>query len=123
MLILWVAINELKDKNHSELQEQLLKAVEAVSFEQDSEAIELFYNAISSIMAIPEDIAEVRKEFADVVKETFKSFGYRDVTYGNHKGDVLYITGGLSWGDSPTDSFSTFEKFITLPQRILALLD
>jgi len=123
MLILWVAINELKDKNHDELQEQLLKAVEAVSFEQDREAIELYYDAVYNIMKIPENVAEVKREFGEVVEETFKAFAYRDVTYGTHKGDVLYITGGLSWGDSPTDSYVTFEKFIQLPQRILALLD
>lgn len=123
MLIAWVSINELKDKNHSELQEQLLKAVETISFKEDREAIELYYNAISNIMAIPEDIAEVKKEFVDLIKETFTSLEYRDVTYTQHKGDVLYITGGMSWGDSPTDSFDTFNKFSSLPQKILTLLD
>ena len=75
---------------------------------------------LDTLLNLPLD--EVKKQFKEIIEETIKAMDYRDVTTANHKGDKLYITGGLSWGDSPTESFSLFDKFLSLPDRITAIL-
>ena len=63
------------------------------------------------------------KEAQTIMKEIaldfFACLDYRDVTCISHKGDNIYLTGGMSWGDSPTESTETFQKFAMLPPKIL----
>ncbi len=62
---------------------------------------------------------QARSYMKDVIKEFFACLDYRDVNYLIHKKDMIYLTGGVSWGDNPTDSFNIFQKFLYLPQKIL----
>jgi len=57
------------------------------------------------------DEASVRKVFNEILDEFFKCLGYRDVTYFNHKGDRIYVTGGMNYGDAATDSSNVFYRF------------
>jgi len=64
------------------------------------------------------------KQLKDKAKEVVKKMEEiitgqpRDLTWINHKGHVIYLTGGMSWGDSPTDSFCDFENYYYLPRNI-----
>lgn len=64
-------------------------------------------------------ISRAREIMNDVVKETFDSLNCRDVTYIQRNGETMYLSGGVSWGDSPTDSYDLFSRFNSLPQSIL----
>lgn len=59
---------------------------------------------------------QIMKGTAD---EFFDCLNSRDVSWIKHKGEIMYLSGGMSWGDSPTDSYSIIEKFINLPRIIL----
>jgi hypothetical protein len=60
-----------------------------------------------------------KKDVYEVISEFFACLGYRDVTSFRHQDDTIYITGGMSYGDDPTDSYMTFEKFYNLPTKLL----
>lgn len=53
----------------------------------------------------PEMRPDVIEDICDVVDKAFKSFNLRDVAWLHHKGEIGYITGGMSYGDSPTGSY------------------
>ena len=62
-----------------------------------------------------------RDELVNVIEEALKESTLndrRDVTFFEFLGYTLYITGGMSWGDAPTDAYTIFEKFNYLPLRI-----
>lgn len=48
--------------------------------------------------------------------------GTRDTTYFYHCGCTIYVTVGMAWGDSLTDSYDVFNDFYNLPKRITGLL-
>ena len=62
---------------------------------------------------------EIKGHLKKVIEEFFECLNYRDVSYIEHKGEMIYLTGGMSWGDYPTDSCNVFNRFICLPQKIL----
>jgi hypothetical protein len=64
-------------------------------------------------------LEQARSDMKELVEEFFNSLEYRDVGCFEHKGDTIYITGGMSWGDMPTDSTTTFNGMMYLPQKIL----
>ena len=66
----------------------------------------------------PKTFAEMTKRFKDTINEVFNSLGYRDVSYFDFMGYTIYITGGLSWGDVPTETYNTFDRFWHLPELI-----
>jgi len=53
------------------------------------------------------------------VKEFFESLSCRDVGSFSRNGEFIYLTGGMSWGENPTESFNTFCAFVRLPKTIL----
>lgn len=61
---------------------------------------------------------KIKEEFKEIVTKTFESLEYRDVIKINHKGDSLFISGGMSWGDYPTESSEWFYKFDMLPSSL-----
>lgn len=69
-------------------------------------------------VAVPKEADSIRKYMAQIVTDTFESLYYRDVNDISFKGWVIYVTGGMSWGDDPTESFSIFDAFNNLPERL-----
>lgn len=66
-------------------------------------------------------VMRAKKAFKELIGKTLvacKNY-HRDVSRIEHKGEVLFITGGMSYGDSPTDSYIDFENFLDLPDNIL----
>ena len=66
-----------------------------------------------------EDISDLKNLAKETVEEVFKSLEYRNVTTWYYKKVVFYFTGGMSWGDSPTDTYDCFDKFSSLPDKVL----
>lgn len=113
----WVILEEYKTEiESSDLDERrnvLLAEVDLAS----PEILKHYYNEKDE--DIPEDIEEMKRQHKMMINNFFNSLNYRDVSWINHKGDRLYITGGMSYGDLPTDSCSTFEDFNYISPEIL----
>ena len=64
----------------------------------------------------------IRKKAIEVIEQTLcyeTLYERRDVTYFEIRDVTLFITGGMSWGDSPTDIFDTFRLFNELKEIIM----
>lgn len=57
--------------------------------------------------------------FKKDIDEAFSCIGCRDVTEIYHKGEIMFITGGMSWGDAPSESYDSFLKLANLPTKVL----
>lgn len=65
------------------------------------------------------DIKEIKKKVEKVIMDFFDCLNNRDVTWIGMPGATMYISGGMSCGDSPTDPYSTITDFSCLPEEIL----
>lgn len=54
----------------------------------------------------------------DIINDFLTSTDARSVTYIEIGEDIIWITGGMTWGDSPTEAYEVFEKFKCLPTRV-----
>ena len=54
----------------------------------------------------------LRPHLKELVEEMRKIERYRDVGVIYHRKEVLFVSGGLSWGDPPTKSFTAFNQLI-----------
>jgi hypothetical protein len=61
---------------------------------------------------------EYKEELHSIVSAVEQDLDARDVTAIEHRGDIIYITGGLSWGDNVTDSMDDFDAFNNIPEWI-----
>lgn len=52
---------------------------------------------------------EARKELTKAVEEMKDILKRRDVSWFQHKGEIVFISGGMSWGDVPTEFYRTLE--------------
>ena len=100
-----------ENTNFEEKEKELLQAVNDLTVD-DLQYIRDFYSELSG----EEDevvLDDAKTDFMDYIKEFFVGInkGYRDITWITHKGETLFITGGMSWGDDPTDSYNTFRRF------------
>jgi hypothetical protein len=100
--------------------EKLLKAVDDVTIKEDREELINYYD-VAYGQDMEENVEKIREEFKTIINELFSGIqrGWRDISSIRHKGDELWITGGMSWGDSPTESYGYFTKFTNLPQKVL----
>lgn len=55
----------------------------------------------------------------ETIKEFCSCIGDRDTAELNFPERTIYLTGGMSWGDDPTDSYDKFMRFSYLPADIL----
>ena len=69
--------------------------------------------------ALPDSIDEAKEFVREIINEAIDAIGTREVTSIRHKGETIYITGGMSFGDDPTDAYDSFNKFEYLPKVIL----
>ena len=104
-----------KEQNLRQIKEKMMKIVDELNKEDFAD----YYYSIYGDDVKNIDLNEARKEAKGVIERTFESLDYRDVTSIEHKGDIIYLSGGMSWGDSPTDSYDLFQKFSSLPDKLL----
>lgn len=72
--------------------------------------------------------AEVAEEVKDEARAAFQELAEiirdeqtRDVNSWTFRGATLWVTGGLSWGDSPTESYDVFERVWRFPSVLKAI--
>lgn len=104
-------LNKLKDKESNNF-------TEFCGFWEDG-----LYKDFENGMPIEKGGIITEKRAREVMKEAindfFRSRGYRDMGSIIFKGYIIYLSGGLSWGDEPTDSYNTINKLTYLPKLIL----
>lgn len=61
---------------------------------------------------------EETEQIKTVINSFFDRLNGREVARFSRLGRDFYITGGMSWGDSPTDTFDIFSDFWDLPEEI-----
>jgi len=105
------------DLDNNELQQKLISAVKALKSIPDD--ISEFYEQTCS--EIPEKLRTVKSDLIEAINEFFQWRYGRQATNFSYKGETFYITGGLSWGGSPTDAFDVFVKFGAMPIEILRI--
>lgn len=112
-----------EDTDMEQTKKNMIKAVDDVALEEDFDEIsDYYYTAFGDNLEKDEvDINEVKDEFKTTIKELFDGIaqGWRDITYIQHKGDKLWFTGGMSWGDNPTESYNYFMKINQMPEKII----
>lgn len=65
------------------------------------------------------DYDKIKEDVIDTIKAFMECIGYRDVTY-HHVGPLyIYQSGGVSYGDAPTDSYHSIDRLYNIPQNIL----
>lgn len=105
----------------------LLDAVEQLT-EKDlnSKEYEDFWTDLAE--EVPDDYIErdMRKSvdtmkiaIKDIITEFFNSLEYRNVTSFNVPTGILYVSGEMSWGDSPEGGYPAFCKLACLPDSLL----
>jgi hypothetical protein len=60
------------------------------------------------------DADQVRTAVRELVQEYFNQQASREVTVENIEGVAYLTTGGLSWGDAPTEAFNVFSAVLTV---------
>ena len=71
---------------------------------------------------ISEDIYDPDEENIEEIKSTLKAYvddfynclDSREVTYFIHKGEYIIATGGMSWGDCPTEAGEKFDRLYNI---------
>jgi hypothetical protein len=61
---------------------------------------------------------KVKEMLKKIIEDLFSCLDYRDVSCMIHKGEKIYLSGGMNYGDSPTDSMETIRRFNCLPKKI-----
>ena len=74
---------------------------------------------LGDYMGDSEDLPNLKTIAKEAIEEAFNNLDSRDVTTWYYGKVVFFLTGGMSWGDSPTDSYDAFQKMSLLPDKIL----
>jgi len=108
-----------KGTNLKQQKKNMLEAVKKLKT-KDMKKFENYYETKCG-GGIPNSIEDIKKDIIETINETFNAIidGYRDVTWIKHKDDTIYISGGMSWGDTPTESCDRFNLFCNLPLKDL----
>lgn len=81
---------------------------------------EELYNFISGDSP-PEDEKEMIKDAIEIINNFSECFNGRDVVVLKYPERSILLSGGMSWGDSPTDSYDIISKFSMLPEWLLSI--
>lgn len=102
---------------------RVLKACKEGKFMGDAEGVEGYYDAVYGDPEKPIHFEnpneEVKAEFLKVIADFDACINYRDTTTLNYPERFILLSGGQSFGDAPTDSYTTIEKFANLPLSLL----
>jgi len=100
--------------NEGKAQRTIIKALEKENFNTDE------WKDYAETAYIDEDDELIKDAVIDIVTGFFDCLDSREVTWIHTIEGKYIITGGMSWGDDPTEAGTIMYKFNNLPQRILA---
>lgn len=79
-----------------------------------------FYDFLNTFNGkIPKRAKDIIKDATKVIEEFSKCLGYRDTTILEYPERTIILSGGMSYGDGPTDSYETITRFSMLPNWLL----
>lgn len=116
-----VAIDKLGLKDYEDIQDSLdnmTVSIEDVEIQED-DLRKAILNKIDKDSKKMAEINKVKIVYKKIVEDVFDGIGNRDVTWINHKGDILFVSGGMSWGDAPTEGYTNFNNLTSLPIKVL----
>jgi hypothetical protein len=114
------------DKNAEDLItpkiKKLLEALKGMTFEKSE--IQEYYEQTTGDFQEDEITPEgLQEEFEGVIKEFIECLDSRDIAILWFPERAVIMSGGLSYGDNPTDHYSTIERFSYLPKKLLSVGD
>jgi hypothetical protein len=115
-----IIINE--DKNIKNLEGQLLDKCRALTIKDFTDTDTSVIADTLDLDVTPKTLPNIIERFEDIIDDAFKAMDGREANYMTFMGYKIYLTGGLSWGDVPTDAFLCFDNFNSLPECLHALL-
>ena len=65
-----------------------------------------------------DDNLDIKETIKNTIMNFFACLNGNDVSYQFHNKQTMWYTGGMSWGDNPTEACEKFEMFNCLPRRI-----
>ena len=113
-------VGEWKNDTWKKRQNNMLKALAKYKFnEKDLEYDWVdFYETINQ--ECPENKYKIRVDAKHLIREFFDIVeSSREVNVIDMPFRQIAITGGMSWGDDPTEAFPVFNRFLLLPECIL----
>jgi hypothetical protein len=107
-------LNDLSDEPSEELEEfsDLWENILGKDLNENNFPVENYTEEVLSEDEIKNILRKIVNDFFECVE------CYNDIGEIEHKGEIIYISGGMSYGDSPTDSMKVLEKFNYLPTKI-----
>lgn len=117
-----IIINHRHD-NLRELLPTLLDKCKALTIADFSQLDKTTYYDRFDTQITNNTLPKIKTNMSEVVEDTFEYLMHsRECSYMTFEGYDIYLTGGMSWGDAPTDAFDAFGQFNALPSCIHALL-
>jgi len=113
-------VGEWKNDTWKKRQNNMLKALAKYKFnEKDLEHDWIdFYETVGA--EFPDDKVIIRADAGKIIKLFFDLVASsREVDCLDMPFRQIAITGGMSWGDDPTQAFPVFNRFLLLPKCIL----
>ena len=120
-VMLWFGVKQDTDLDNLK-QIMLILVDELTETDVAEENLNHFNTTRKNLEEHPFFLEQLKTEFKDVIEELFQCIYGREVEYFDHLGETIYVTEGMSFGDSPTDAYDTFEKFLNMPLPIRSLV-
>jgi hypothetical protein len=112
-----------KGKDLKQLEQDLITKAQSLTIKDfkkaDIERLEMNFDLIVDVDTLPKIVDDMASWIAD----TFEALNNRECGFMTFKGYHIYLTGGMSWGDAPTDAFDIFYKFNSMPLCLHKLLN
>jgi hypothetical protein len=99
---------------------EILKAINTALREDLEEYYDNNCEDLSEDQGLRPSVEDMKQYHKKIVNDLFECLENRDVSYFEHKGDRIYLTGGMSSGDEPTDASEKFNKFNCMSDTILS---
>ena len=109
-------INSLKNEKSENFKEFCDLWEDGLCFEFDDDEFPIKEDIEGEKIILTE--TEAKEIMKKIVNEFFDGENSRETGQFEFKGYTIHLTGGMSWGDNPTDALNDFNKFNNLPKKI-----
>lgn len=105
-----------------ELESQLLEQCKSLTYKDLNQIDRDTILNTFDLTVTDETFPELIMLLTDTIKDTFETLDNRECSCLIFKGYHIHLTGGMSYGDAPTDAFDTFNRFNSMPLCLRKLL-
>jgi hypothetical protein len=100
--------------------QKLLEVLKDMTFEK-SDMRKYYEESTGDFDEQEVNIEGMKEEFEGIIIEFNKCLDRRDIAILWFPERAVIMSGGMSYGDDPTDSYSTIERFSYLPEKLLSV--